>query len=84
MNLGDKVRWTSQSSGIVKEKLGLIVAVVKPNQIPPVTETAERYAARSLYGGGAVRRHESYLVLTNEGNSRYRIYWPRVSALEVI
>ena len=80
---GDKVRWTSQSSGTKSEKVGTVVAVVKPNEIPPVTTTAGECMAVSMYGGGAVRGHESYLVLVIEGNRR-RIYWPRVSALEAV
>ena len=80
--LGDEVRWTSQSSGTTAEKIGTVVAVVKPDAIPPVTSTAGDCMAVSMYGGGAVRRHESYLVLTINGNRR-RIYWPRVSALKL-
>ena len=81
---GDEVRWTSQSSGTVKEKRGRIVCVVNAGQhVGNLVYTAcGHYDAKSEWGCGLCRGHESYLVLTVDGNRR-RIYWPRVSALKL-
>jgi len=76
--VGDKVKWTSQSSGYTKEKVGEVVAVIPPNKFP-ARETRHptppgRILAMFLgenwddkyntrpMGGGYSRPQESYLV----------------------
>ena len=51
MKLGDKVTWTSQSAGIVRTKIGIVVDVVPPHATPP-----------KIKNPGKPREHESYVI----------------------
>lgn len=74
MNIGDKVRWQSQSQGRATIKEGEIIHILTIGQAPP------KELFPSLWKGcgpGNGRNHETYIVKV--GN---KLYWPRVSALE--
>ena len=87
---GSRVSWTSQASGGLKRKEGIIVAV-----IPAGAEGVRRVRAeidrrlkagthRSAFGGGCDRDHTSYLIEVVVGGSKATkcLYWPVVSKLE--
>ena len=83
-NLGDVVTWLSGAGSGWKRKTGPIVAVIpeRGDPIMRIDRAMAMYGARSAYGGGMRRDHESYLVLVDNGGHRKpTIYWPRVSAL---
>lgn len=77
---GDRVKWTSQSGGYVKEKEGHVVAVV-PSQTRAERCLPEGFFCNSKSGYGQSRDHESYLVRV--GNSK-KLYWPIVRYLRRI
>jgi hypothetical protein len=86
MKVGDRVRWTSQAAGFLKEKRGEIVEVLPPRRNPiPKLAKWQQQGCISHYGGGMTRDHESYLVkvVTSE-KAKPRIYWPRVSKLVLL
>lgn len=71
--VGDAVVWTSQAQGYSRQKQGVIVSVVAPNERP------DRNFFPDLYKGsgcGFGRDHESYVVRVKN-----RHYWPRASSL---
>lgn len=70
--IGDKVKWSSQSSGYTKIKEGIIVAVIAPNQRP----NREDFLSLHKSGCGWGRHEESYVVKV--GN---KLYWPFVKRL---
>jgi hypothetical protein len=80
---GDHVKWTSKSGGYEKTKRGIIVEVIWTGLMPNEDELIIKYNATSAYGGGLGRDHESYIVLvTQPGNRKSRLYWPKVCLLE--
>lgn len=70
--VGSKVKWTSQSSGYKKEKEGVIVSVVLPNQRPD----RDRFLSLYRSGCGWGRKEESYVVAVKN-----KFYWPLVKHL---
>lgn len=84
--IGDKVKWTSKSSGTLKEKCGVILKIINSGEAayPYIKEyvysskKGKRYSASRL-GGGDARNHESYLI----GVGNY-LYWPRVFYLKKV
>jgi len=74
IKIGSSVKWTSQSQGYELAKEGVVVAVVPPDTNP----VAVAPAGSKLSMTGLPRNHESYLVQAGK-----RLYWPRVSALEI-
>ena len=86
--LGQTVKWRSSAGGTWKEKQGEVVHVVKGKSHCPDKKWMEsRYkASASPIDGGYRRDHESYIIKvpgTSE-KARPRLYWPRVSALELV
>lgn len=86
--LGDTVRWSSHGGWVGKvthrEKIGEVVAVVQPGVCPSrqLGVLVEKHGAKSMWGGGFARAHESYIVLVDRGPGRKPdLYWPRVSGL---
>jgi len=75
-NVGDKVKWTSQSSGYWKEKAGIVEQVVKPNTSPRI---AKGRKFSSGYGPGMGRPKPSYLI-----NVDGTLYWPRTCHLRLV
>jgi hypothetical protein len=74
-HIGDKVTWTSQSSGSTVTKVGAIFEIVAAGKHPA-----------ALVGGGGVRDHESYVVKAYKVTDRKRVgtYWPIVSKLHKV
>ena len=80
-NVGDHVKWTSQSGGVTRTKDGIVVAVVPggkhPVQIRVRQESGRAFNWANLLGTENERRHIAYLVAV--GN---KLYWPRVKHLQ--
>lgn len=74
-SVGDKVRWSSQSQGFTKEKVGMVAQVVAAGQKPD-TKFYQLYKGP---GVGGYRDHESYVVTVGT-----RPYWPRANKLEKV
>lgn len=79
-SLGDSVTWTSQSSGVVKTKTGVVVQVVAPKTYPDRVRFVQLYKGP---GVGMSREHESYVVHVPGKTTKAagKLYWPRVTAL---
>lgn len=79
--VGDRVRWSSQSHAFRKSKRGRVLAVVPPGRDPDscIRETlrSDFIPGRIMFDGTVGRSHESYVV--SVGN---KLYWPRVRHLE--
>ncbi|BDU72928.1 hypothetical protein METEAL_21020 [Mesoterricola silvestris] len=73
---GQKVAWTSQSGGYVKDKVGVVAQVVPAKGYPDRDRFLHLYKSA---GVGLCRDHESYVVLVGK-----RPYWPRVSHLKAV
>lgn len=72
------VKWTSQSAGSAKEKVGRVVLRVPPHYRPYPADTM-----RDVQPWGKARDHESYVVEVQVGkDGRVHRYWPLVSALK--
>lgn len=87
--LGQTVKWSSSAGGHVREKQGEVVAVFRPGIYPTAHRLERDYpdcSAGSTLGGGYGRDHESYLIKVPgpTPKSKPRLYWPRVSALELV
>jgi hypothetical protein len=81
---GDDVSWKSQAGGGWATKTGTIVAVVNAKTQPKFDTLMRKHGARSNYGGGMRRDHESYIVLVPCGKTdkaKPILYWPRAAAL---
>lgn len=76
LNLGDRVRWTSQAGGYAKTKEGAIIAVVPAHSNPRRHVPKDEPSAKEF---GLSRNHESYIVKVGT-----RLYWPRVKGLEKV
>lgn len=84
---GDKVAWYSMANGSTTKKAGQIVSVVGAGEQPNVGGLAKKMNARTAYGWGSPRGHESYIVSVPQGktaNARPVLYWPVVSRLEKV
>ena len=75
--LGDRVVWTSQAGGYIREKSGEIIEVVPPKEMPKT----------KVKDPGIWRSHESYVVRASyqnrHGRKRTTNYWPRVQQLSI-
>ena len=71
--VGDRVKWKSHSQGIWKEKEGAVSQIVKAGDVPN----------EILRCGSLPRNHESYVVAVPSERGNPKLYWPRVSALEL-
>lgn len=71
--IGDKVKWVSQAQGCPVKKVGRVVEVVQPGELPSAPPD----------GCGGVRKAVSY-VITVPGKTPKalaRLYWPVASRL---
>ena len=84
LDVGKEVYWESGAGYGWTRKRGKIVAVI-PAGIDPtsaVMSALKEHGARSAFGGGRARGHDSYLVLVpHHGKGKPTIYWPLVSSL---
>lgn len=86
MKLGDMVKWESGAAGGNTEKRGEIVAVMRPYDsviFSPDLFRRTRGDFTVMFDGYGKRPEESYLVLVRPvvGNSKPKLYWPRVKGL---
>lgn len=95
MEIGNKVKWTSQAGGNTKTKHGVVVAIVpaldrihnvvrpflNPGNIPKIRKYKEAFDAASY-----PRDHKSYVieVPSVSGKGKSTLYWPRVSQLKFV
>jgi hypothetical protein len=86
MKVGDIVTWTSQASGVSKEKTGEIIAVVPKGKSNAKIWTAlgRKAEFRSFTPSTGTRDHDSYLVAVAAPTetSKPQVYWPVVSQLK--
>jgi hypothetical protein len=84
--IGERVRWESQSQSSTTWKEGVIVAVVPAGTTPHtfLDYLAARYRTYLFKSFGLPRSEESYLVAVPNKNPKLRglIYWPRAMYLE--
>lgn len=73
---GDTVKWSSQSGGYRKEKIGQVVAVLAPMDRPNHTLFPSMYNGT---GCGYGRRYTSYVVQVGK-----KFYWPVASLLQLV
>lgn len=59
--VGDTVEWTSQSQGVVKEKVGVIYAVV-PEFINPKGFLPEKYNQSQIKFDLKLKEHKRYII----------------------
>lgn len=72
-SIGDRVRWSSQASGTIKEKEGIIIEIIPIGNKPSKESYPRLYRGRDC---GAPRKITSYIVKTEKG-----YYWPKVEGL---
>ncbi|MEX9785662.1 MULTISPECIES: hypothetical protein [Providencia] len=83
--IGDEVTWTSQAQGFEREKIGTVVAVLKPHAH---FTNQHRESFPDLFknaGVGYPRDEISYVVSVPQGKTgkaKPKHYWPRTSALK--
>jgi hypothetical protein len=76
-DVGQKVKWTSQSGGYVKKKEGVVVFIIPSGKIPYDFIRGTTFSGDKLSTNP--RAHQSYLVQI--GRSMI-LYWPRVCHLK--
>lgn len=79
--LGDPVIWRGQSGGYTKVKAGVVVAVIKPGEMPSRDDFLSLYRTSGI---SSSRLQTSYVVHvpTKTGKGAGTIYWPRPNALK--
>lgn len=83
--VGDRVKWSSQSQGSRKEKVGDVVAVLAPGDSASIfsDDLTKAHNAKPLVDPGLPRKIESYIVLVpHSGKGKGQLYWPVPSVLE--
>lgn len=88
-NVGDTVRWTSQSQSYQRTRTGTVKYVIPPHTA--VWRVIEIHELRYLFDcknsfDGTARSTESYLVATEPKlpGRKERLYWPRTNYLESV
>jgi hypothetical protein len=71
--IGETVCWSSQSNGRIKEKTGIIEAIIPVGHQPSEQLYPELYRGAGI---GRPRDHMSYVVRVGK-----RAYWPRAKSL---
>ncbi len=85
IQVGSNVNWTSQAGGSIKQKRGVVVAVIAGgkgsslNARGVIGKLVRAGTHRSCFGGGSDRDHVSYVVevVTGSPKARKALYWPR-------
>lgn len=70
---GEEVTWKSQAKGVMKVKVGKVLAILEPGQLP---ETLGFKNNKTLRGAKSPREVVSYIIQV--GNT---VYWPKVKGL---
>jgi hypothetical protein len=87
MEVGTKVKWTSQSQSYELKKIGTIIAVIPAGAFLPACLTSEQYASFAKGAGpGLPRNHVSYVVSVPpvKGKAKAKLYWPIASKLKEV
>lgn len=72
---GDMVEWESQAGGHSKKKVGKVIDILVPGDMP----------RHEINGGtGFARKQMSYVVSVEFRPGRFRNYWPIASKLRAI
>lgn len=85
--VGQDVTWLSQAQGSATRKEGTVAQIVAAGAKPNIQGLSRKHGARSAYGGGMARDHESYVVLVPGGKTdkaKPVLYWPRAAALTLL
>ena len=73
--VGDLVKWDGiNNRGRISRRSGVIISVIPKNEIPKIPELFVN--AKAVFGNES-RTVESYLILSEDGNGRRYLYWPR-------
>jgi len=88
IQLGKKVKWTSQSAGYQKEKVGVVVFVATPDadRRSPTEVAAENFPGHIRMFDGTIWQKGGVLVEVRDGvtdAAKPKLYMPRVSALSI-
>ena len=88
IQLGKKVKWTSQSAGYQKEKKGVVVFVANPeaDRRSPIEVAAESFPGHIRMFDGTLWQKDGVLVEVRDGvtdAAKPKLYMPRVSALSI-
>lgn len=88
IQLGKKVKWTSQSAGYQKEKVGVVVFVATPDadRRSPIEVAAENFPGHIRMFDGTIWQKGGVLVEVRDGvtdAAKPKLYMPRVSALSI-
>lgn len=88
IQLGKKVKWTSQSAGYQKEKKGVVVFVANPeaDRRSPIEVAAESFPGHIRMFDGTIWQKDGVLVEVRDGATdaaKPKLYMPRVSALSI-
>lgn len=75
-SIGDRIKWTSQAAGVIKEKDGTITEIIPIGIRPDKNKYPRLYRGRDC---GAPRDHISYIISTDK-----EYYWPRVKILSLV
>lgn len=86
--VGNRVKWSSQSQGFAKKKVGKIILLVPAGEDPAKLINSRidlsKYATDMRFGGA--RLHDSYLVEVprrgEKRNQKPALYFPRVCQLK--
>ena len=84
--LGQRVKWTSQSSGYDKEKVGVVVYVadLSNSRASPLDIAGKKFANHRRMFDGSTWQKDAVLVEVRDGktaDAKPKLYMPRVSAL---
>lgn len=80
--IGDQVAWTSQSGGSKKDKVGVVLMVIKADSDVRAVSVS---GFKPLSNPGMRRDHDSYIVgVRSKSASRGDLYWPRAAALRKV
>jgi len=86
-NKGDQVHWSSQSNGTNLIKSGIVIAIIKAGECPPVPQNYLK-THRVQYAGIRPRNHTSYLIEVKRYSKKGKelekpfIYWPKTGDLQ--
>jgi hypothetical protein len=90
-NIGDRVQWSSQSLGAARTKVGTIIAIVPPDELPSRFIPSEYRLRHKMWTPYLTRGHESYIVVGYKvgvggdrvGRKWVVLYWPMVKNLKL-
>ena len=89
--IGDHVQWTSQASGGMRTKRGVVIAIVPKGvfaaRILDILQLSTTHNVAHLDGGWSTRAHDSCLIAEDHpagSQAKPQLYWPRVAYLHKV